>query len=147
MGREEHRNGVTDLGTELFECGAKALGEGFDEERVARPARGEVNAQASRFGFDGAAVEAHAGARVLRCKAKDGGFFNAVGAHLAHHVGNIGTPVAHAHVDLDGLSLMGEFFFDQAGLLHGDLGERAAADERYSDVGSLRLRTAEGGGR
>ena len=69
-----------------------------------RPAFSEVDAQAAGFGLDGAAVEADAGAGVLRGEADDGGFFDAVGAHLADDVGNVGTPVAHADVDADGLA-------------------------------------------
>ena len=47
------------------------------------PALGEVDAEAAGFGLHGAPVEADAGAGVLRGQADDGGFFDAVGAHLA----------------------------------------------------------------
>ena len=125
-------NGRAGFGLEPGFGGTQPLGEGVGEQRMMGPTAGEVDAQGSSFGFHRALVEAHAGARVLRREADHGSFFDAVGAHLAHYVGDVGTPVAHADVDADRFVLRGEFRFDESSLLHGDLGERAAADKRVA---------------
>ena len=61
--------GRAGFGAQLGLGGAQALGEGIGKQRMPRPALGEVDAQPAGFGLDGAAVEADAGARVLRRQA------------------------------------------------------------------------------
>jgi hypothetical protein len=142
---------VAGLGAELAQGGAKALGKGFDQQRVMGPALSEVDAQRASLSLDGAAVKADAGARVLGRHAKDYGLFDAVGAHLADHIGNVGTPVAHAHVDanrrgIGGRLRLAQFRFYEAALFDGDLRQRAAADEGVAVLNlfdqCLRQRTA-----
>jgi hypothetical protein len=106
----------------------------------AAPRPRKVDAQTASFGLNGAAVEAYAGAGVLRRHADDRGLLNAVGAHLADYVGNVGTPVAHADVDRTDWPVAFEFRFDQASLLDGDFSERAAANERVAVLNLLESR-------
>ena len=85
------------------------------------PAVDEVDLDGSRgLGKGGAAIEADAGAGVLRRKADGDGRGDAILAHLAHDVGDIRLPVAHADIDREA-ELLGE----QAPLLQGELGQRA----------------------
>ena len=97
-----------------------------------RPSFGEVDAQRARFSLHRSPVQAHAGTRVLRRQTNHRSLFHPVRAHLANHVGNVGAPVAHAHVDRHGCALRGQFRFHQPALLQGDLGQRAAADQRIA---------------
>ena len=147
MGGEENGNRRAGLCAQPAQGWAEPLGKGFGQERVLRPGSSKVDAQAGRFGFDGAAVEAHAGAGVLRREAEDRCFFYAIGAHLADYIGDIGAPVAHADIDADGLALRGQFGFDEAGLLQCDFSERAAADEGVAVLDLFDDLLAAGAGR
>ena len=77
----------------------EAFGEGLDEERLVGPAGDEVYLEAGWRLHDGAAVEADAGAGVLRGEADGLEAGDAVGTHLGDYVGDVGMPVAHADVD------------------------------------------------
>ena len=79
--------------------GPEFFGEGLGEEWVVGPPGDEVDLHAFGGGHDGAAVEADAGAGVLRGEADGFEFADAVGAHLGDDVGDVGMPVAHADVD------------------------------------------------
>ena len=77
---KEHGDGLTGFGAEFLPGGAEALGESVGKKRVLRPVFGKVDAQTGGLGLDGAAIEADAGAGVLRGHADDRGFFDAVSA-------------------------------------------------------------------
>ena len=132
MGGKQNLRRHAGLSAEFGEGGTEALGKGFGKQRMLRPTFSEVDAKAAGFGLDSAAVEAHAGAGVLRRHADDRCLLNAIGTHLADYVGNVGTPVSHADVDPDGLAGIFKFRFDKASLFESDLGERAAANERVA---------------
>ena len=97
--------------------GPEFFGEGLGEERVFGPAGDEVDLHAFGGGHDGAAVEADAGAGVLRGEADGFEFADAFGAHLGDGVGYVWMPVAHA--DEDGSP---DGFFEERGLAEGPLG-------------------------
>ena len=81
--------------------GPQAFGEGLGEEWFVGPSGDEVYGEAVADGFhEGAAIEAGGGAGVLRSEAEDAGVLDAVGSHLRDDVGDVGMPVAHAHVDV-----------------------------------------------
>jgi hypothetical protein len=111
VGGKQHSHRRAHLCTELCEGGTETFGKGLGEERMLRPGGGKVDAQNAGFGLDGTAIEAHAGAGVLWRHADDRCFFDAIGAHLADDVGNVGTPVSHADVDRSGLADAGRFRF------------------------------------
>ncbi len=69
--------------------GPELFGEGLGEERVFGPAGDEVDLHAFGGGHDGAAVEADAGAGVLRGEADGFEFADAFGAHLGDDVGDV----------------------------------------------------------
>ena len=90
----------------------EAVGEGLDEGGLFGPLfdEGEVDGRrcgvAFEGGHEGAAVEADAGAGVLRGEADGDEAGDAVGAHLGDDVGDVGMPVAHAGVDAQRMCLL-----------------------------------------
>ena len=96
------------------------------------PAVREVKAQVRGLGCDRTAIETHAGARVVGRETDDRSLLHAIGAHLPDHLGDVRAPVSHGHVNRNGLGAGSQLCFDHARLLEGDLGERAASDERIA---------------
>ena len=86
----------------------------------AQPSMKSISMAPAGLGKGGAAIESHAGAGVLGRKTDGDRRGNAVLTHLAHHVGDIRLPVAHAHIDRE-VERLGE----QAPLLQRELGQRA----------------------
>ena len=72
----------------------------------------------------GAAIESDAGAGVLRRKTDRDRRGNAILSHLAHHVGDVRLPVAHAHIDREA-----ERLGEQASLFQGEFRQRAGSNE------------------
>ena len=104
----------------------EALGEGGDEGGFFRPGLDEgeggrgCGGVLSGFGFErggeGAAVEAGAGAGVLRGEAEGEDAVDAIGAHFGDDVGDEGAPVAHGGVDAQWMAFGGEGGFEKTGL-------------------------------
>jgi len=109
------------LGEGFYEGGF--IGPGFDEGEGWPGGGGTLRG----FGFDGcgegAAVEAGAGAGVLRGETDGEDAGDAVGAHLADDGGDEGMPVTHGHVDAQGMAGGSEGRFEQMGLGEGPAGE------------------------
>ena len=75
-------------------------------------------------GKGGAAIEPNAGAGILGCKTDNDCRGDAILAHLAHHIGNVGSPVAHAYIDWQAEGLR-----EQAALFLCELRERAGSNK------------------
>ena len=88
------------LGEGLDEGGL--FGPGFDEGEGGFRRRRDSGGFGLERGGEGAAVEAGAGAGVLRSEAEGEDAGDAVGEHLADYVGDEGVPVAHGGVDRRG---------------------------------------------
>ncbi len=127
--RESGRGFFACIGVSVDE----ALGEGLDEGRLLGPGfdegeggfrRGGV---AGGFGLErggeGAAVEAGAGAGVLRSEAEGEDAGDAFGEQLVDHVGNEGMPVSHCDVDRHHVAGLLEGKLEQAGLFQRPAGE------------------------
>lgn len=124
-GEEDGRRRSRVLGKGISD-GAEAFGKRIGEERMVSPVGEEEQLDLAFSGGEGgAAIQANAGAGILRRKADDDGTRDAVIAHPAHHVGNVGLPVAHAHIDRQA-----EFALEQPPLLQRERGQGAAADQR-----------------
>lgn len=138
---KQYRDWRAGFGGELAPGWAEPLGEGGNEERMPRPALGKVDAQPRRLGgnrtFQGTAIEAHAGARVMRRKAENRGRFHAVCSQLPDNIGDIGMPVAHSDVNGNTLAARGQFRFHHARLFEGDFCQWAVADERVTALNLL----------
>ena len=121
MRGKEHRRHGTDARRKTLPHRLQPFGEGLGELGMVGPAVDEVHLDgAGGFGKGSAAIESHAGAGVLRRKTDRHRRGDAILTHLAHHVGDVRLPVAHADVDreVEGLG-------EQAPLLQGELGQRA----------------------
>ena len=103
----------------------------IDQQRMIVPALDEINREWKTGSFrlrPGCAkcptVEPYAGPGVVRRKADNNRVGDAVFRHLAHRVGDIGLPVAHADVGRHSALTRDPF-----GLAQGDLGKRRAPDQ------------------
>ncbi len=90
----------------------------------AQPSMKSISMAPAGFGKDGAAIESHAGAGILWRKTDSDRRGNAILSHLAHHVGDVRLPVAHADIDREA-----ERLGKQASLLQGELGQRARSNQ------------------
>src|SRR6185312_12774580 len=106
---------------------AEAVRKGFGEERMVGPGFRKVDGHISGFLEDSAAVESNRGAGVLRRKADGGKLADAVGAHFADGVRDIGLPVSHADINRHT-----EVRWKKLSLQMSDASERARADERIT---------------
>ncbi len=116
---EEDGDAAARLGAGECPGGPESLGEGVGQEWVLGPAGDEVDLEADGCLHDGCAVEAGAGAGVLRGEAEGLDVSDSVGTHLRDDVGDEGVPVAHGDVDAG----VGEEVLQEAGLGEGPLGE------------------------
>jgi hypothetical protein len=109
------------LGEGLYEGGF--FGPGLDECKGGFRGGGTLRVFGIERGGEGAAVEAGAGAGVLRSEAEGEDAGDAVGAHLADYIRDEWVPVAHGCVDRERMACGGEGGFEQAGLGEGPAGE------------------------
>ena len=90
MGGEEDGDAGASDGAGLGPGWPHAFGEGEGEQGLVGPAGDELDGELVAYGLhEGAAVEAGAGAGVLRGEAEDAGMSDAVGDHLGDGVGDV----------------------------------------------------------
>jgi hypothetical protein len=99
VGGEEDGDAVAGFGAGLGPDGEEFFGEGVGEERMLGPSGYEVHVEAFGSGHDRSAIEAYAGAGVLRSEAEGFDVGDAVGAHPGDDIGDVRMPVAHGNVD------------------------------------------------
>ncbi len=123
--REEDGNACAKRGTSLRPGWPKLKREGLREQWMLAPAGDKLHLHAFAGPLGGGAIEADAGAGVLRREADGLEAGDAIGAHLREHVRDVRVPVAHADIDRNA-----ERLAQEAALQQGPAGERRAFGQR-----------------